>query len=100
MSTTKIEIPGEDAWVLARLGKMFSDRLIHGSDDSLTRQSILRFLFGIQRLPILIPDLCVSLSVGRVCVEINSELFGLSSYSEDGHTEFRLQYFRDRKSVV
>lgn len=93
MTVSKIDIPGEDAWVLGRLGTMLAKRLVHGSDDVVTRQALLRLVFGMQRLPLLIPDLCISLRAGFVSVELNSELFGLMSYTEDGHMEFRLQYF-------
>lgn len=92
-STTKIEIPGEDAWVLSRISKMISRRLAFGSDSPSQRQSLLRLLYGVQRLPVLVSDLCVSLSAGHVLFAINSEMFELISFTDDGHTAFRLQYF-------
>jgi hypothetical protein len=93
MSPIQIKIPGEDAWIIERLGRLLTWRLVHGQDSSNVRQSLIRFLFGLQRLPMLIPDLRLSLEIGQIYVEINSELFGLESFTNDGHTGFRLQYF-------
>lgn len=93
MSTIEIKIPGEDAWIIGRIGRMLANRLVFGQDDPTVRQGLIRLLFGLQRLPILAPDLCISLGNGRVYVEMNGENFGIVSFTKDGHTEFRLQYF-------
>lgn len=93
MSSIQINIPGEDAWIIERIGRLLTGRLVQGQDSTTVRQSLIRFLFGLQRLPILIPDLCISIAVGRIYVEINSTLLGIESFTDDGHTEFRLQYF-------
>lgn len=100
MTATKIDIPGEDAWIVARLGAMVSHRIVNGTDDVETRQSLLRLLFGIQRLPNLFPDLRISLGNGHVFVEFNTEFFELSSYTDDGHSAFRLQYFSNGNHCI
>lgn len=93
MSAIKIDIPSDDIWLLQRLVAMASSRLVNATDDASTRSSLLRLLFGLQRLPALSPGLCVSLGNGLVYVTLNSERFELASYTDDGHTEFCLQYF-------
>ena len=93
MSMLLVVIPPEDANVIARLSQVFAKRLVHGSDDPARRQTLMRALFGLQRLPILIPDLSISISAGRCQFQINSEHCGFLGYMEDWHTEFRIQYF-------
>lgn len=93
MSTTLIRIPPEDACVIARLSRILARRLVYGDDAPAQRQALLRVLFGVQRLPILIPDLNISISAGRCHLQIDSDHCGLVSYTEDWHTEFRIQYF-------
>jgi hypothetical protein len=93
MSTSLVVIPPEDACVIARLSQVFAKRLVHGSDAPAQRQTLMRALFGLQRLPTLIPDLNISISAGRCQFQIDSEHCGFVSYTEDWHTEFRIQYF-------
>jgi hypothetical protein len=93
MSTSLVVIPPEDACVVARLSQVFARRLVHGSDAPVRRQTLMRALFGLQRLPILIHDLNLSISAGRCQFQINSEHCGFVSFTEDWHTEFRIQYF-------
>lgn len=93
MSTSLVVIPPEDACVVARLSQILARRLVHGSDAPVRRQTLMRALFGLQRLPILIPDLNTSISAGRCQLQIDSEHCGFVSYTEDWHTEFRIQYF-------
>lgn len=93
MSASLVVIPPEDACVIARLSRIFARRLVHGCDAPARRQALMRTLFGLQRLPILIPDLNISISAGRCQFEINAEHCGFVSYTEDWHTEFRIQYF-------
>ncbi len=93
MSTSLVVIPPEDACVIARLSRILVKRLVHGSDAPAVRQTLMRALFGLQRLPILIPDLSISISAGRCQFQIDAEHCGLVSYTEDWHTEFRIQYF-------
>ncbi|MDC8787269.1 hypothetical protein [Roseateles koreensis] len=93
MSTTLILIPPEDACVIARLSRALAKRLVQSSDVPARRQTLMRALFGLQRLPILIPDLNISISAGQYQFQIDSEHCGFVSYTEDGHTEFRIQYF-------
>ncbi len=93
MSTSLVVIPPEDACVIARLSQVFAKRLVHGHDAPARRQTLMRALFGLQRLPILIPDLSISISAGRFQFQIDSEHCGFVSYTEDWHTEFRIQYF-------
>lgn len=93
MSTSLVVIPPEDACVIGRLSQILARRLVHGSDAPVQRQTLMRTLFGLQRLPILIPDLNISISAGRCQLRIDSEHCGFVSYTEDWHTEFRVQYF-------
>lgn len=93
MSTSLVVIPPEDACVIARLSRILVKRLVHGSDAPAVRQTLMRALFGLQRLPILIPDLSISISAGRCQFQIDAEHCGLVSYTEDWHTEFRILYF-------
>lgn len=95
MSTSLVFIPPEDACVIARLSQVFAKRLVHGNDTPALRQTLMRALFGVQRLPILIPDLHITISAGQCQFQINSEHCGFVSYTADGHTEFRIQYFPD-----
>jgi hypothetical protein len=93
MSTSLVVIPPEDAYVIARLRQVLARRLVHGSDAPARRQTLMRALFGLQRLPNLIPDLNISISAGWCQFQINSEHCGFVSYTQDWHTEFRIQYF-------
>lgn len=93
MSTSLVLISPEDACVIGRLSQVLARRLVHGNDAPTRRQSLMRALFGLQRLPILIPDLNISISAGWCQLQINSEHCGFISYTEDWHTEFRIQYF-------
>jgi hypothetical protein len=95
MNATLILVPPEDACVIARLCRILTGRLVHGDDAPPARQALLRALFGLQRLPLLRPDLSISISAGQGQLEINSEHCGFVSYTEDWHTEFRIQYFAD-----
>jgi hypothetical protein len=93
MSTTLVVVPPEDAPVIARLARILAKRLVYGSDMPSQRQTLSRALFGLQRLPILLPDLNLSISAGLCQLQIDSEHCGFVSYTDDGHTEFRIQYF-------
>lgn len=93
MSTTLVVVPPDDASVIARLARILAKRLVHGADGSSQRQTLLRALFGLQRLPVLLPDLNLSISAGLCQLQIDSEHCGFVSYTDDGHTEFRIQYF-------
>lgn len=93
MSTSLVVIPPEDACVIARLCQILARRLVHGCDAPARRQSLMRALFGLQRLPTLIPDLNISISAGRCQFLIDSQHCGFVSFTEDWHTEFRIQYF-------
>ncbi len=93
MSKTLVAIPPEDSCLVARLSRILAKRLVHGNDEPAQRQSLMRALFGLQRLPVLIPDLTISISAGRCQFQIDAEHFGLVSYTADWHTEFRIQYF-------
>jgi len=93
MSMKLIVIPPEDACVIARLGRILARRLVNGNDAPARRQSLLRALFGLQRLPILNPELRISISAGTCQLRIDAEHCGFVSFTEDWHTEFRIQYF-------
>jgi hypothetical protein len=93
MSASMVDIPPSDAWVIARLSQIFAKRLVAGNDTAAQRQTLMRALFGLQRLPILIRDLHVVISAGRSRFDINSDYCGFVCYTEDWHTEFRIQYF-------
>lgn len=95
MSARSIIIPPEDYCVIARLGDILTKRLVYGNDEPVRRQTLLRALFGLQRLPTLIAGLNLSISAGQGQLEINSEHCGFVSYTEDWHTEFCIQYFAD-----
>lgn len=79
--------------MIGRLSQVLAKRLVHGSDTPARRQTLLRALFGLQRLPTLIPDLNISISAGRCQLHIDAEHCGFVSFTEDWHTEFRIQYF-------
>lgn len=93
MSTSLVVIPPEDASVIARLSQILVKRLVHGSDAPARRRTLMRALFGLQRLPILIPDVNISISAGWCKFQIDSEHCGFVSFTDDWHTEFRIQYF-------
>lgn len=95
MSNIKIDIPAEDGWIIQWLAKMLTRRLVHGKDDAQVRQSLMRLLFGLQRLPVVHPNLSLSVGNGHVYVKLDSESFDLASFTDDGHTAFRLQYFSE-----
>lgn len=100
MSTTLIVIPPEDACVIAHLGGILARRLVNGNDAPPQRRSLLRALFGLQRLPVLIPDLTISISADRFQLEIDAEHCSFASYTEDWHTEFRIQYFAEYSHCI
>lgn len=100
MSTTLVLIPPEDSCLVARLSRILARRLVHGNDQPVRRQSLLRALFGLQRLPILIPDLALSISAGRCQLQIDAEHVSFVSYTEDWHTEFCIQYFSDSSHCI
>lgn len=100
MSTTSIVVPPEDTCVVTRLSQILARRLVYGNDAPAQRRTVLRAIFGLQRLPILIPSLNISISAGRCQLEINPEQCGFVSYTEDWHTEFRIQYFSDSSHCI
>lgn len=93
MSSTLLVVPPEDARVISCLCRILVKRLIEAADEPLQRQALVRGLFALLRLPLLIPDLNLSISAGRGQLRIDSEHCGFVSYTDDGHTEFRIQYF-------
>lgn len=93
MSSTFVEIPPGDAILIARISRILAGRLVHCVDSSDRRQSLFRALFGLQRLPELCPTLSVSISCGLCQLVLNSEHAGFASYTDDGHTEFRIEWF-------
>lgn len=93
MSTTLVAVPPEDAPIISRLASILARRLVQGNDEPVQRQALLRALFALQRLPVLASDLSVSISAGYCQLAINSEQYGFYSYTDDGHTEFRIEYF-------
>jgi len=93
MSNIKINLPLEDSWVIQWLAKMLTRRLVRGQDDAQVRQSLIRLLFGLQRMPIVLPNFSLSVGNGHVHIKLDSESFDLASFTDDGHTEFLLQYF-------
>ena len=95
MSNIKIDIPAEDSWIIEWLAKMLTRRLVRGQDDAQVRQSLIRLLFGLQRMPVVLPNLSLSVGNGHVHAKLDSESFDLASFTDDGHTEFRLQYFSE-----
>ena len=95
MSNIKINIPAEDCWIIQWLTKMLACRLVRGQDDAQVRQSLMRLLFGLQRMPVVLPNFSLSVGNGDVHIKLNSESFDLASFTDDGHTEFLLQYFSE-----
>lgn len=93
MSSTFVEIPPADAVLIARISRILAWRLVHGSDSPDRRQSLFRALFGLQRLPQIYPNLNLSISGGYCQLVLNSEHAGFVSYTDDGHTEFRIEWF-------
>ena len=95
MSNIRINIPAEDYWIIQLLAKMLTRRLVSGQDDAQVRQSLMRLLFGLQRMPVVLPNLNLLVGNGHVHVKLDSESFDFASFTDDGHTEFRLQYFSE-----
>lgn len=95
MSNIKIYIPTEDSWIIQWLAKMLTRRLVRGQDDAQVRQSLIRLLFGLQRMPVVLPNFSLSVGNGHVHLKLDSESFDLASFTDDGHTEFLLQYFSE-----
>lgn len=93
MSAGKLAIPAEDAWIIERISQVLTKRLVYGQDAPDARRSLFRLLFGLQRLPIITPELNLSVGAGDTYIEISHEWAGLVRFTEDGHTCFRLQYF-------
>lgn len=92
MSITQVHIPPDDAWVVARLSRMLAERLIAGSDAADQRRSLLRAIFGLQRLPVLFPDLQLCITAGYQSLRLDWSSVELTGFTEDGHSCFRLQY--------
>ncbi|SDN39101.1 hypothetical protein SAMN04489798_0179 [Pseudomonas arsenicoxydans] len=95
MSNIKIHIPADDSWIIQWLAKMLTRRLARGQDDAQVRQSLIRLLFGLQRIPVVLPNFSLSVGNGHVHIKLDSESFDLASFTDDGHTEFLLQYFSE-----
>ena len=95
MSNIKINIPVEDSWIIQWLAKMLTRRLVRGQDDAQVRQSLMRLLFGLQRMPVVLPNFSLSVGSAHVHLKLDSESFDLASFTDDGHTEFLLQYFSE-----
>mgnify|MGYP003616228782 FL=1 len=81
MSNIKINIPAEDCWIIQWLTKMLACRLVRGQDDAQVRQSLMRLLFGLQRMPVVLPNFSLSVGNGDVHIKLNSESFDLASFS-------------------
>jgi hypothetical protein len=93
MSITEVSIPPDDAWVIARLSRLIAARIIVGSHTVEQRRSLLRALFGLQRLPVLFPDLKLCISAGQQLLRLDWNAVEFVRFTEDWHTAFRLQYF-------
>ena len=100
MSNIKINIPVEDSWIIQWLAKMLTRRLVRGQDDAQARESLIRLLFGLQRMPVVLPNFSLSVGNGHVHIKLDSESFDLASFTDDGHTEFLLQYFSKSSHCV
>lgn len=83
----------EDGVLIARMSRILARRLVHGNDAPAQRQALMRALFGLQRLPNLIAGVNLSISADRFQLQLDYQHCGFVSYTEDWHTEFRLQYF-------
>lgn len=100
MIATSFAIPPEDAWLVSRLCRIISSRLVYGTDTSDARRGLLRALFGLQRLPAVESELSISICAGRHQFEFSQENFGFISYTDDWHTEFRIQFFASSNHCI
>jgi hypothetical protein len=98
MIATSFAIPPEDAWLIARLSRVIAKRLAYGSDTSDSRCSLLRALFALQRLPVVDSSVSMSICAGRHQLAFSCE--NLFSYTDDWHTEFRIQYFANSNHCI
>jgi len=100
MIATSFAIPPEDAWLIARLSRVIAKRLAYGSDTSDSRCSLLRALFALQRLPVVDSSLSMSICAGRHQLAFSCENLSFFSYTDDWHTEFRIQYFANSNHCI
>lgn len=88
----KYDIPQEDAWIIQRISNLVAERIALADHHASARRSLMRLLFGLQRLPYKTSGLSISIGHGAY-IELNDECFGVTVFTEDHHTQFRLQYF-------
>jgi hypothetical protein len=55
----------------------------------------MRLLFGLQRMPDVLPNFSLSMGNGHVHLKLDSESFDLAGFTDDGHTDFLLRYFSE-----
>lgn len=99
------QIPSEDYWFIERLAIQVRQLIVSPRVDKSLHPSLLRILFALQRLPNLVDETNISLSVCDAeprpfftseyySLAISSDGVHFTHFTEDGHTEFRANYFQ------
>ena len=106
----KYQIPAEDHWFIERLAVQIQKLIVRPELDRSLHPGLLRVLFAIQRLPNLANMTNFSLCIcdgkdavytsGHYTLSISSDGFGFTHYTEDNHTDFRLNYFRGSSNCI
>ncbi len=87
-------MPQSDCWIIEDILLILSSRLSNRHNDSWeVKRVLLRTIFALQRLPHFTEGISISLGFDNYHIEIGSEQFGFSYFTNDGHEMFRLKYF-------
>jgi|GEM_PF-2425693 len=94
-------LSADDKWIIQLILNTLYKRICsEHADQPNIRNGLFRFFLALQRLPSKTKGISLSIEVCCYQLEINSELFGLNVYTDDGHTTFRLQYFDKSKHCI
>jgi len=88
------DVPEEDRWVIGGMARAVITRLTSGRDTTVTRGTLVRLLLQLQLCPTVAKD--INLSISGKCWQVSCSAESLAAYlyTDDGHTEFCVEYFR------
>jgi hypothetical protein len=98
MTTDRLTIPREEAWLIRGLAEVIAERLVTRADAPEARRGLLRAIWSLQRLPAVAPGVTWGLSIGddggnSVALDVSAEGLSFARF-DDGSTVANLNYFQ------
>lgn len=94
------DVPAEDRWVIDGMARAVIARLTAGRDSPTTRGTLIRLLLQLQLCPAVAKDINLAIEGKHWQVSCSTESLGGYLYTPDGHTEFRVEYFRSSHHCI